>query len=84
MNVDKMIREKIEGAGYGKNFIHGSGHEVGLAIHELPSVTSRSKDVLKAGMVFTLEPGIYLEGEGGVRVEEMIVVTKEGGKVLNG
>jgi Xaa-Pro aminopeptidase len=83
-DIDRMIREKIEGAGYGKNFIHGSGHGVGLAVHELPSITSKSKDILKAGMVFTLEPGIYLEGEGGVRVEEMIVVSEEGGRVLNG
>ena len=83
-DIDRMIREKIEGAGYGKNFIHGSGHGVGLAVHELPSIASRSKDILKAGMVFTLEPGIYLEGEGGVRVEEMIVVSEEGGRVLNG
>lgn len=82
--IDRMIREEIEGAGYGKNFIHGSGHGVGLAVHELPSITSRSKDILKAGMVFTLEPGIYLEGEGGVRVEDMIVVSEEGGRVLNG
>ncbi len=57
-------KEKDEEAGYGKNFIHGSGHGVGLAVHELPSITSRSKDILEAGMVFILEPGIYLEGEG--------------------
>lgn len=83
-DIDRMIREKIEEAGYGENFIHGSGHGVGLAVHELPSITNRSKDILKAGMVLTLEPGIYLEGEGGVRVEEMIVVTEKGGRVLNG
>jgi len=80
--IDKIIRERIKEAGYGEKFLHGSGHGVGLAVHELPSITAKSKGVLKTGMVFTLEPGIYLEKEGGVRIEEMIIVSEEGGKIL--
>lgn len=82
-DIDRIIRNKIEKAGYGEQFIHSSGHGVGLAVHELPAIARKSKEVLKTGMVFTLEPGIYLEKEGGVRVEEMIVVTEEGGRILN-
>jgi len=80
--IDRIIRERIRETGYGEEFLHGTGHGVGLAVHELPSITAKSKGVLKTGMVFTLEPGIYLEGEGGVRIEEMIIVSEEGGKIL--
>jgi len=82
-DIDRIIRERIKKAGYGEQFLHSSGHGVGLAVHELPSIARKSKEVLKTGMVFTLEPGIYLEREGGVRVEEMLVVTEGGGRILN-
>ena len=81
-HIDKTLREKIKEAGYGEVFLHDSGHGVGLEVHESPSITFKSKEVLKPGMVFTLEPGVYLEGEGGIRVEEMVLVTENGGEIL--
>lgn len=77
--ADGLARKVIEGAGYGEAFGHGLGHGVGLEVHEAPRLGPESKDVLEEGMVFTLEPGIYLEGRGGVRLEDMVVL--RGGKV---
>ncbi|MFP4039389.1 MAG: M24 family metallopeptidase [Desulfosudaceae bacterium] len=81
--VDKAARTVIERAGYGDYFSHGLGHGVGLAIHEAPRVSSISPAVLEEGMVFTVEPGIYLPGWGGVRLENMVVVRAGGAEVLN-
>ncbi|MEA1964481.1 MAG: aminopeptidase P family protein [Candidatus Aerophobetes bacterium] len=80
--IDKVVRGKIKEAGYGNAFVHNTGHGVGLEIHEEPFISPQSKRLLKEGMVFTVEPGIYLEGKGGVRVEKMVVVTKKGGEIL--
>ncbi|NLC69395.1 MAG: aminopeptidase P family protein [Clostridiaceae bacterium] len=71
--IDSIAREIIKGAGYGDNFGHGLGHGVGLEIHEDPSVAS-SETAIEKGMVVTIEPGIYIEGFGGVRIEDMIVM----------
>jgi len=81
--IDESVRKVIEKGGYREAFLHTSGHGVGLQIHEKPFLKFNSEEVLKEGMVFTIEPGIYLPGQGGVRLEEMFLVTKEGGKVFN-
>lgn len=77
-DVDKTARDIITQAGYGKFFGHSTGHGVGLDIHELPYVSSRSDAILQPNMVITDEPGIYLPGEFGVRIEDMLCVTENG------
>lgn len=79
-NIDKTARNIIEQAGYGGCFGHSVGHGVGLNIHEAPSVSGRGEGVLEAGMVITDEPGIYLPGKFGVRIEDMLCVTETGCK----
>ena len=76
--IDHAARHFLEGEGYGKYFIHSLGHGVGLNVHELPLISSKNRKRLKPGMVFTLEPGVYIPGWGGLRREDMVVVTKNG------
>ncbi|HEX9015437.1 MAG TPA: aminopeptidase P family protein [Chloroflexota bacterium] len=78
--ADGIARKVIESAGYGEAFGHGLGHGVGLAIHESPRLGRASQDVLEDGMVFSIEPGIYLPGWGGVRIEDL--ATLRGGKLI--
>jgi Xaa-Pro aminopeptidase len=81
--VDAAARQVIAGAGYGEYFTHGLGHGIGLDTHEAPRVRQNSDDVLASGMVITLEPGIYIPGWGGVRVEDDVLVTREGATLLS-
>ena len=77
-DIDKCARDIIANAGYGAYFGHGLGHSVGLYIHEEPRLSSKCDDILQPGMLMTVEPGIYLPGEFGVRIEDLVVVTEDG------
>jgi Xaa-Pro aminopeptidase len=77
-DADAAARERIESAGFGESFGHGLGHGVGIEVHEAPVLRPESKDVLQAGNTVTVEPGIYLSGVGGVRIEDLVLVVPDG------
>jgi len=81
--VDGRVREVLSRYGLDKYFIHSTGHGVGIEVHEYPRIAQGVNDVLKPGMVITLEPGVYIPGKFGVRVEDMVLITKSGREVLN-
>ena len=81
--LDKVARDVIRRAGYGKAFGHSLGHGVGYEIHEMPTASSKSETVLRPGMLVTIEPGVYLEGRLGVRIEDLVLITTTGCEVLS-
>lgn len=83
-DIDRAAREYIEKAGYGEYFTHRLGHSIGRQVHEWGDVSSANEETVKEGMVFSIEPGIYLPGKVGVRIEDLVEVTSGGCRVLNG
>ncbi len=80
--IDKIAREIIEKAGFGKYFVHSTGHGVGLDIHEMPYISPKSETIIEDGMVFTIEPGIYIQDKFGIRIEDMVVMQKGRAHIL--
>ena len=81
--IDSFARQYIAKEGYGRYFGHGLGHGIGLQVHESPHISSKNKNRLIPGMIFTIEPAIYLPGQFGIRLEDMVLVTKRGAQILS-
>lgn len=82
-DIDAAARQVIERAGYGEYFVHRTGHGIGLEVHEPMDVSKVNTNLVDVGMCFSIEPGIYLPGVGGVRIEDLVIVQKDGAEVLN-
>lgn len=83
-DLDAIARGVLDAEGLGEHFVHGLGHGVGVQIHERPGIRRTGMEVLRPGMVITVEPGVYLEGLGGVRIEDLVLVTADGHRVMSG
>ena len=81
-SVDLAARDYIKGKGFGQFFVHTTGHGVGRKVHESPKISARNRRKLQVGQVITIEPGIYIKGWGGVRIEDMVLVTRTGCRLL--
>ena len=81
--VDAAARDVIADAGYGKYFVHRTGHGMGVEVHEQPYLTSVSETVLETGMVFSIEPGIYLPGRFGIRLEDIVILREDGPEIFS-
>ena len=81
--VDAAARDVIADAGYGEYFVHRTGHGMGVEVHEQPYLTSVSETVLETGMVFSIEPGIYLPGRFGIRLEDIVILREEGPEIFS-
>jgi len=82
-DVDQQARKFLKHKELSRFFTHSLGHGVGLDVHEAPRLSQRSPDILQEGMVVTVEPAVYLPGKFGIRIEDMVVVTKNGAKILS-
>lgn len=82
-SIDRAARDVISGAGYGPHFLHRTGHGLGLQVHEPPFMVQGNDEVLEEGMVFSIEPGIYLPGRFGVRLEVIVAVSATGVEMIN-
>ena len=82
-DVDKAARDVITRGGYGENFLNRTGHGIGISVHEAPYIRTGNKQVLEKGMAFSIEPGIYLPGKFGIRIEDIVVVGAKGADILN-
>ncbi len=82
-SIDKLARDIIDGEGYAENFLNRTGHGIGFSVHEAPYIKANNDQILENGMAFSIEPGIYIPGQFGMRVENIIVIENEKGVSMN-